>query len=64
MPSEEDIRSFRKAKWAELKQQYSHRRKRREPFEYELDSIVLGCWSHAEEFGRKTVWKKYKESFD
>jgi hypothetical protein len=25
---------------------------------------VIDCWKHGEEYGRKTIWKKYKQNFD
>ena len=64
VPPEEDQAEFRKAKWMELRDQYTKRGTSKQPFEYELDEIVLGCWEYGETFGRKTVWKKYKQKFD
>lgn len=64
IPSDEDQTAFRKSKWHELRQQYSTRRSKQQPFDYELDEIVLGCWEYGESFGRKTIWRKYKQKFD
>ena len=37
VPPDEDQAAFRKAKWHELRQQYSTRRGQQQPFNYELD---------------------------
>lgn len=49
---------------AELREMYSNKKARHAPFDFELDEIVLDCWQHGESFGRKTIWKKYKQNFD
>lgn len=65
IPSDHDQASFRKSKWTELKNQYYHSKNRKkQPFDHELDEIVLDCWEYGEDFGNKTIWKKYKQKFD
>lgn len=64
LPSDEEVGAFRKSKWKQLKDQYAVRRGKKQPFEYELDEIVLDCWEYGENFGRKTIWKRYKQNFD
>ena len=63
-PSDEQVGAFRKSKWQQLKDQYSTRKGKKQPFEYELDEIVLDCWEYGQNFGRKTIWRKYKQRFD
>ena len=41
MPPDEDQATFRKEKWLELRKQYSTRKGKQQPFDYELDEIVL-----------------------
>ena len=37
VPSDEDQTAFRKSKWLELRQHYSTRKNKQQPFDYELD---------------------------
>lgn len=47
VPNEEDQAEFKKKKWDELRRHYSpHRYVNKQPFEGELDDIVLGCYSY------------------
>ncbi len=66
VPNEEQQSAFRHQKWSELKERYSPRKVQSHhvPFENELDEIVLDCWKYGEKFGRKTVWKKYRQNCD
>ena len=36
----------------------------KEPFEGELDDIVLDCYKYGENTGKKTVWRKYRQNCD
>lgn len=47
-----------------MREQYIVRGGTKQPFDYELDEIVLDCWEYGENFGRRTIWRKYKQKFD
>ena len=48
----------------ELRRMYYGNKKRHQPFHCELDEIVMDCYEYGKEFGRDTIWRKYKQNFD
>jgi hypothetical protein len=46
-----------------LRQQFT-RHKPRAKFEFEIDEIVLGCYDWAQQHGRRSVWRQYRNQVD
>lgn len=64
VPTPEEYDSRHNAKYQELKRMYYGNVKRHQPFQCELDEIVLDCYEYGKNFGRDTIWRKYKQNFD
>lgn len=60
VPSFDKRTQLSKARWDQLKQEYFPNKEGSEPFEGELDELVLDCWKPGFN-SKKAVWKKYRE---
>lgn len=63
-PSEEEHKSYRETRYKQMKQELERGKGRRQPFEFEMDEIVLDCYDHDLERGRRSVWRKYRGDVD
>jgi hypothetical protein len=60
VPSYDQRLNLTKLKWDQLRKEYFPNKEGNEPFEGDLDELVIDCWKPGFN-SKKAVWQKYKE---